>query len=542
MKKIVVSIFLICFTLISHSVLFAYSGGNGTAQSPYLISSKSDMLELTTNVNASYSHAGLHFLLTRDLTGVNDVITNVIGRGGTCYFNGIFDGGGHEIAVNINVNAESGVNIGLFGLISGATIKNLKVRGSVSATTTSTAMMTVGGICGDLQNGTISNCSNKAIITAKSAFNDAYAGGICGIVDVNANVIDCYNTGSISVISSHSISSAGGICGFLLSRLSHCYNTGTVSAKTQNNTSPYYSSYNSFAGGICGSVEGSGTLTHCSNAGQVTAASYVNSFAGGICGDLTSRTITNCYNTGIIYASSNYKQGSSPRSYSGGICGYLDIGLINNCYSSGYISAASSENAYSGGICGYINNNGNPKIGNCFAAGTVTTSANFNVRGRICANAESSEIYANCYALNSMLVGSSAISNSSPNSKNGKDAPLASLQSQSWLTSTLQWDFASIWRIEDGAFPTFISTGEFVSIQEITMRSFKLYPNPANHYFRIASEIPVQQVSIYDLSGRLLKEIDFPADVISVVDLPTAIYLVKITTVEGSAITKLVKK
>lgn len=68
-----------------------YSGGSGTAQDPYLISSKADMAALAIAVNDGNAYSGKHFLLTQDLTG----ISTRIGNSSTNCFKGVFDGGGY---------------------------------------------------------------------------------------------------------------------------------------------------------------------------------------------------------------------------------------------------------------------------------------------------------------------------------------------------------------------------------------------------------------------------------------------------------------
>lgn len=44
-----------------------YSGGDGTADSPYQISSIADLQALAAKVNSGESYAGTYFLLTRDI-------------------------------------------------------------------------------------------------------------------------------------------------------------------------------------------------------------------------------------------------------------------------------------------------------------------------------------------------------------------------------------------------------------------------------------------------------------------------------------------
>ncbi|GHT50191.1 hypothetical protein AGMMS49982_05080 [Bacteroidia bacterium] len=187
-----------------------YSGGSGTSQDPYLIASKADMAALATAVNGGTTYSGRYFLLTQNLTG----ITTRIGNSGTNSFQGTFDGGGYILNVNIAIESSSTVYAGVFGYISGATIKNLGVEGDISAS---------------------------------SPGNSAYAGGICGYADYSS-ISNCYATGNVSSSSSSSSyhSYAGGICGYVTNySISNCYATGNVSS------SSYYSN-NSYAGGICG--------------------------------------------------------------------------------------------------------------------------------------------------------------------------------------------------------------------------------------------------------------------------------------------------
>jgi hypothetical protein len=216
------------FCLLLAISVFAYSGGNGTENNPYLISSKADMEELASNVNGGQRYSEIYFLLTQDLTGASDTLTTVVGNNSS-YFSGTFDGDGHKIAVNISTTASYA---GVFGRLIGATIKNLGVTGSIKSS--SDAASYAGGICGRSDNGTtISNCYNTGEISSSSSSSSAaYAGGICGIG--NGTISDCYNTGKISA-SSASSAYVGGICGRSDNgaKINKCYNTGEISASAR---------------------------------------------------------------------------------------------------------------------------------------------------------------------------------------------------------------------------------------------------------------------------------------------------------------------
>jgi hypothetical protein len=155
---------IICLSAMYRLSAQTYSGGTGTQSDPYKISSKSDMVALATAVNGGTTYSGKYFLLTANLSG----ITTCIGYQNS--FRGTFDGGGYEIEIN---NAS-----GVFGTLSGATVKNLGVKGTVSNTSLSDVY--AGGVCSQANNSSaITNCYNMATISVSGSYN-TYVGGICG--------------------------------------------------------------------------------------------------------------------------------------------------------------------------------------------------------------------------------------------------------------------------------------------------------------------------------------------------------------------------
>jgi YVTN family beta-propeller protein len=59
----------------------------------------------------------------------------------------------------------------------------------------------------------------------------------------------------------------------------------------------------------------------------------------------------------------------------------------------------------------------------------------------------------------------------------------------------------------------------------------EIYPNPANSFFVIRSPLPVKEIEIFDVSGKLIKEIAFSSakePKISLKGIKTGIYLLKI--------------
>ena len=388
-----------------------FLGGDGTEESPYLISNK-------THLNNVRNHRSSHFKMVADITfteadfSVRGEFYNdgqgwqPIGTDGGTPFIGVFDGNGHIIKglyVNIQTT-DRNVYAGLFGYSRGM-IKNLGMTdGSVSSTSTSSYSYSysyAGGIAG-YNGGTISNCYNAGRVSASSSSSSrSNAGGIAGY---NGGTIrDCYNTGSVSASSSDSF--AGGIAGENDGTISNCYNTGSASASVSASSS------DSFAGGIAGDNSYGGTIRDCYNTGSVSAtatSTSSSSHAGGIAGH-NGGTISNCYNTGSVSSTASYSS-----SYVGGIAGY-NGGTISNCYNTGSVSAtatSTSSSSCAGGIAGYNGYDGT--ISNCYNTGSVSSSSSYSYAGGIAGlnfNGGTGGTIRNCYNAGSVSASSSSRSN-----------------------------------------------------------------------------------------------------------------------------------
>ena len=232
----------------------AYSGGSGTVNNPYLISTADDMRELAMAVNGGNSYSGVYFEVTQDidLGGSEENQWTPIGDGSN-QFLGTFDGGGYEVSgLYINNGADAQ---GLFGYLGeGGTICNLGIISYV------VGGRYVGGVVGR-NYGVISLCYNIGDVTGEGNFVGGvvgYNGGevsvsyntgditgysdIGGVVGYNASgatVNACYNTGDIT---GHG--DIGGMIGFNSGKVSVCYNTGKVTCE------------GAYVGGLIGYNEG----------------------------------------------------------------------------------------------------------------------------------------------------------------------------------------------------------------------------------------------------------------------------------------------
>jgi hypothetical protein len=259
----------------------SFSGGAGTEVSPYLISSKADMIALANAVDGETNYYGKYFLLTTDLTGTNAVNTTV----GSCQgingavdnraFMGIFNGGGHVIEMNSTTG-------GVFGYINGANIQNLGVKGTISVSV-SEGVAYVGGIC-NYGYGTISYCYNSASISSYTSGVQTHAlsGGISGD---NGTISNCYNTGTVSAETTSLYSYAYSTGVSYNGTISNCYNVGNISAATADVQNSY-----PLACGI--SIYGNSVNCFAANASITTKRGGTNYYGINRIGN---GTINSCY-------------------------------------------------------------------------------------------------------------------------------------------------------------------------------------------------------------------------------------------------------
>ena len=149
-----------------------------------------DIVETTPTANAK---------MTEDI----DLGDNQKVVGYSSYFKGIFDGQGHTITVNLNTTKNT---YGLFCRINGATIKNLRVAGTINTSTYNW----IGGIVGlSYQTNTITNCRSSVTLKA-SLSGQGHHGGLVGYHSGTLNISDCIFDG---VFEGENTSAWGGLVG-----------------------------------------------------------------------------------------------------------------------------------------------------------------------------------------------------------------------------------------------------------------------------------------------------------------------------------------
>lgn len=324
-------------------------------------------------------------------------------------FTGKFDGLDYNI-FGLTINRSGENNVGLFGVVNGATINNVTlVGGSIKGSNN------VGAIVGSANNTTLTNVVNSAAVSGNSN-----VGGIVGSAD-GTTVENAINTGTIEG-NSKSETNVGGLIGEMKDSntadnyksqiIGNSYNLGDVSGNGHNvgglvgsasnstignpsvvndkpveNVETVYNrmdvtgAYN--VGGIVGNMVGS-TVQNAENSGTVLASGYnggkytfhtdytkddystkgsktvdVNvANVGGIAGTSSAdSTITDVLNTGDVSSSKVKEQEQEQEYYAAGNVG----GIVGSAVDTNITNATNQENEIRGahnvgGVAGYFGN------------------------------------------------------------------------------------------------------------------------------------------------------------------------------------------
>lgn len=394
--------------------------GKGTADDPYLIYTKDDMLKLAHYTNdEQYPFNGRYFKLMNDIdfgtTAYEPVAVDAT------QFNADFDGNKKSFS-NVSYTASGSQNYrALFG--------NVGPNGSIHDLTlesgTISAYGQVGGFAGNVY-GKVYNCINRASINAENSG----AGGIAAVVKDGGAVYDCKNQGVLNASSG----TVGGIAATLEAggSIRNCTNDslitisedclGGIAAKSGGTIRQCVNVANLTASGEVGGIVGlslggdsiisshnEGKLTvdgwgdgvagivakaddnelsgevvaDCYNAGSITG----NDYAGGIVGSSTLNTrITNCYNTADITGGS----------YTGGVVGYTNFGaMMDSCYNTGAVVATGYYDAGGvvGGQAGDVRNIS--VMSHCYNTGNISNSGSYT--GGVAGDNDEGTYYYGCW-------------------------------------------------------------------------------------------------------------------------------------------------
>ncbi|MBQ8107484.1 MAG: hypothetical protein IJ129_01910, partial [Ruminococcus sp.] len=178
--------------------------GDGSESNPYLIKSADDW---NTLASSSMISSGSYFKLTSDISVTTAIGVNIP-------FTGVFDGDGHTLTVDLN----SSSSIAPFANTKVATIKNLKVEGSVKGGIHS------AGLVKSPQDSSDLNIENVTVNVNVSG--STHLGGIIGhSLDAKVTLDNCIYGGNISATRF-----SGGLigwCGYTNATISNCVFCGS---------------------------------------------------------------------------------------------------------------------------------------------------------------------------------------------------------------------------------------------------------------------------------------------------------------------------
>ena len=394
-------------------------GGTGTQLDPYQICTAQDLADLATYVNAGNGNAtsGKYYKMMNDIdleeylastgTGYNGGLRwSPIGNNNTTspetQFQGHFDGNG-KVITHLAINRTTQSYIGLFGHISGATIKDLGIEGCTVA-----GRDQIGGLAGYCNNSEITGCFTTGTVSGT------------------------YNTSGATVY-------VGGLVGRTIggSTLNSCFSTATVTATGSNNSG------GNSAGGLVGANNGS-TIEKCYATGNVTGNYH---YVGGLVGNnaASNSIVRNCYATGNVSGHSNI----------GGLVGNnaANGATVTNCYARGTVYGSSTSGNYYGGLVG-SNAAAGATIRNSVAANpSVTRISGYSNINRITGNNGSGSTLGtlqNNYAYDEMTV--SVTGTPGLNTVVGADATIDTLKTLVFYTNPApHWNATSPWSISTAA-------------------------------------------------------------------------------------------
>lgn len=354
--------------------------GEGTQENPYLIESIEDLIKFSQEVNNGNSFENKYVKLQQNLNfnadesyvnpnntelfqdynedgtikGIKEEVTEKDKRGfipigkeitgqneegiyvGN-FFAGKFDGN-NKVISNVYINREENdetIFTGFFGGNIGE-IKKIAVTGNINVVGENIEKVIMTGGLVAYNGGKIENCYNIINIYQKlpeTSRKILYTGGIIGY-NYLGDISNCCNKGSIKTINIDI--NLGGIVGHVENgNITSCINKGEIVVERKNEKGWDY------IGEIVGETVNEIKITDCHNSGNIYAESkYGGPELGGIVGWFSEGKIKNCYNTGDITTLCGW-------AYAAGIIGDSGEGTIINCYNTGNIK----------GIINYIDDN-----------------------------------------------------------------------------------------------------------------------------------------------------------------------------------------
>lgn len=475
MKKSILSIFTLIFSLTSTA---QFSGGDGSINNPYKISTPSDLDNIRNYINNNFiviNDIDLKDYLSEGNPGYNEgkfwnPIKNLDYTNEN--FTGYFNGNNKEIK-NLKINRPDEDFIGLFYKVYADSIKNLTLSNVKII-----GKHYIGALAGE--------------VYVKKLNNIFVTGEIEGRMDVGS--VSSFTSGNIdnaNVISK--VYNGGGLFSWLgsdfqgdYSTVSNCSYTGNLDCMWQN----------------CGGITGFGINSEI-NTSYTIGKINGNLFVGGIIGNAEDVLVKNSYSTSEINGISKV----------GGLAGSNSLrNTIENCYFAGNINSPNF-----GALAG---ENDTIKMGSrVLGYGTIINS-----------------FWDNELVGTSNTVGIE--SEATENQNNGLGLKTLELKIKSTYEN-YNWNFTDIWDIKNDAhisYP-FLKTNkenpepgkELVTFsKKITNKLINVYPNPFTNEINISSDLKILSIEIYDSYGKLIFANNVVSPKINLSELKNGIYYIKL--------------
>ena len=350
-----------------------FAGGSGTAEDPYLISTKYHLDNVRNYLSSSFKLINDIEFTEADFSEDGDfynygVCWKPIGDS-TNKFTGKFDGGNFEIR-NLQIHKKNSDYVGLFGYIYNGGVSNLHL-----VNVDIEGKNYVGSLCGYLHSASIKDSSNVKAAYIKSCYASGnvlsygtYSGGLCGYMDgieyyEGAPGGSTYRYADASIKNSINESNvtggeySGGIVGYASSEgceISSCINNGEITAITAAGGILGYSSGRKGSSWSQSGLSGSVTmryyfeyaiLKNCINKGNIGASK-----CGGIIGDAyyttygtsgTSNGAINSYSIGEL--TGDTVGGIIPCKFTGEIKDSFYLDTSANTYATSYGTSVSAS-------------------------------------------------------------------------------------------------------------------------------------------------------------------------------------------------------
>lgn len=457
--------------LMHSSLAVDFSGGTGTEQDPYLVSTEAQLDNVRNNLDKYFKQTGAITLKVSTWNAGKGWAP--IGADGT-EFTGSYDGNGFAIN-KLYINRPDEDNIGLFGILGdGAKLSNIAMEGAIVI-----GKGNVGGLTGK----TVADEAN-AVPTKVEINNCRISGNVSGKGDVGGLIGANYATaGQISnCFSTTTVSGqgwTGGLVGVNQGPIKNTYTTGTVvgtegvgglvglnqfgsASISDSHTSGGVNGSSNSVGGLVG-YNTEGVIENSYASGAINATNKV----GGLVGYNKNGLITQTFATGTVmgnygsigglvgynesgqitesYSSGNVERtnGSSNDTSGGGLIGTnYGTALVSECYATGSVNLTSGSYNYAGGLIGYNYYNTGISIRDCYAIGKVTVSQYYSVAGGLIGSREYDKSIISGAYYDKTTTGQS------DTTKGSVPKATAEMKQQATFSG---WDFANTWTINEGS-------------------------------------------------------------------------------------------